>query len=640
MKHVIIIAAAVLFRCSSFAQPLFTYGNSATGKEEFLRAYNKNKPASTEKEKAIREYLSLYTNFKLKVKAAKELQLDTLAQLKFDVQNFRDQIADNYLNDEAMLQQLVKEAAVRSKKELHVLYFSVPVAEKALPADTLKAYNAANELYKQLKLGANNYTELITGISAKIAPSTYNDAGYVSVFSLPYNIENIIYNIPVGNVGEPFKSKKGYNIFKVIAARADVGKWKVAQILLAYPPDADYNTKLAIKQKADSIYNLLQNGLPFAEAAKNFSDDRMSYMNAGELPEFSSGKFNMVFENNVFNLKTDSSITKPFETNFGYHIVKRLSNTDKSSDKNENDFLGDVKQKVLLDARINLVKEKFVKDITIKTGFKKSSVFSDVQLIKYADSIIKNSTLDANKFLPISNKALFTFKDGTIIKGSQWLQFVKDNNINADVKNDNLSLLKLFTAQSILSYYKKNLEQYNADFKYQMQEFVEGNMLFEIMERNVWSKAGADSARLLTYYNANKIKYKWQESADIIVFNCTSETVASNTIASLKKGEHWQSIVEKSNSEVKADSGRYEMEQLPTAKADAGQFSPIVKSVDGTATFVMFLKIYPPQQQRSFTEARGLVINDYQAILEQQWVESLRKKYKVNINETVLKSIL
>ena len=125
-------------------------------------------------------------------------------------------------------------------------------------------------------------------------------------------------------------------------------------------------------------------------------------MNAGELPEFSTGKFNSVFENNVFGLKTDSSITKPFETNFGYHIVKRLSNTDKSSDKNEVDLLLGVKQKVQLDARINTVKEKFVKDITIKTGFKKSSAFSDVQLIKYADSILKNSALDAEKLMELA----------------------------------------------------------------------------------------------------------------------------------------------------------------------------------------------------------------------------------------------
>ena len=641
MKNFFIAAGFFFSVYSTYAQPLFTYGNNVTNKEEFLRAYNKNKPVTADKEKSIREYLTLYTNFKLKVKAAKELRLDTLSQLKYDVQNFRDQIADNYLNDETLLQKLVKEAAERSAKDIHILYFSVPVAEKANAADTLKAYNASKELYKQLKAGGTNYAEIVTNISGKIAPVNYSDAGYITAFSLRYDIENIVYNLPIGSVSEPFKNKKGYGIFKVTDARTDVGKWKVAQILFAYPPNADYNTKLEIKSKADSVYNLLQHGLSFADAAKTNSDDRMSYTGGGELPEFATGKYNNTFENNVFSLKTDNSVTKPFETDFGYHIVKRLSNTGLLNKPNDADFLMEIKQKVQLDPRINTVKEKFVKDITAKTGFKKLSGLNDVQLVKYADSILKNKALESDKFTPVSNKIIFTFKDGTTIKGKQWLQFVKDNNINVDEKNsDNTTLLKLFSAQNILNYYKKNLEEYNADFKFQMQEFLEGNMLFEIMERNVWSKAGADSVNLLNYYNANKVKYKWRESADVIIFNCTNEMVANDVIASLKKGEQWKALAEKSNSQIQADSGRYEIEQLPASRLGTEVFSPIVKSTDGTAAVVKFIKVYPVNEQRNFLEARGLVINDYQNILEQKWVESLRKKYPVRVNEVVLKSIL
>ena len=640
MKKISILAALFLLGGSSYCQPLFTYGNSATSKEEFLRAYNKNKPVTTDKENAIREYLDLYTNFKLKVKAAKELRLDTLSQIKYDVQNFRDQIADNYLNDESLLQQLVKEAAQRLLKNVHVLYFSLPVAEKATPADTLKAYNAAKELQRQLKAGAKNYAEIATEISAKLSQVNYGDAGYITAFSLPYNIENIIYNLPVGNVSEPFRTKKGFNIFKVADVRADIGKWKVAQILFAYPPDADYNVKLQIKSKADSVYNLLINGLPFADAAKAYSDDRMSYTGGGELPEFSSGKFNNAFENAVLAIRIDNSISKPFETNFGYHIVKRLSVATLPTDNNDVNFLYDVKQRVQQDARINTVKEKFVKDITSKTGFINSPTVIDAQLIKHADSILNNKALSSDKFMQVSNKVIFKFKDGTTIKGSKWLQFVKDNNVTEELQSDNTSLLKQFKAQSILNYYRANLEQYNNEFKYQMQEFVEGNMLFEIMERNVWSKAGADSIKLIDYYNRNKLKYKWQESADVIILNCTNEATANEAIAALKKGDSWMGIVNKYNAQIQADSGRYEIEQLPIPKPAAGEFSTVVKNVDGTATFVKFIKFYPPNEQRNFTEARGLVINDYQNVLEQIWIESLRKKYKVKVNETVLNSVL
>ena len=641
MKQYFIAAVFLSIGFGAFSQTLFTYGNNVTTKEEFLRAYNKNKPATTDKEKSIREYLTLYTNFKLKVKAAKELRLDTLPQLKYDVQNFRDQIADNYLNDESLLQKLVSEAAVRAAKDVHFLYFSVPVAEKATPADTLKAYNASKELYKLLKTGSTNYAEIATNVSSKFSQTNFGDAGYITAFTLPYDIETIIYNTPKGDVSEPFKSKKGYNIFKVTDTRADVGRWRVAQLLFAYPPDADYNMKLKIKEKADSVFNLLQKGLSFSDAATNYSDDRMSYSAGGELPEFTTGKYNTTFENNVFNLKTDDSFTKPFETNFGYHIVKRLANTAFPSNANDPDFLMEIKQKVQMDARISTVKEKFIRDITLKTGFKKLPGYSDALLIASADSLAKNPSLDIEKFYLLKNKNIFSFKDGTTIKGKQWLQFVKDNNFNTDGNNnENAALLRLFTSQSILNYYKKNLESYNTDFGYQMKEFEEGNMLFEIMERNVWSKAGVDSVNLLQYYNANKSNYKWQESAEVIVFNATNEVIANDAVAALKKGGNWKSLVEKSNSQLQADSGRFEIEQLPIPRAQAGEFSTVVKSTDGTASFVKFLKLYPANEQRNFAEARGLVINDYQNILEQKWVESLRKKYTVKVNEAMLKSIL
>ena len=77
MKYFFICCAITLSSLSVFSQTLFTYGNSETSKTEFLRAYNKNKPATTDKAKAMREYLDLYTNFKLKVKEAMLMKLDT-----------------------------------------------------------------------------------------------------------------------------------------------------------------------------------------------------------------------------------------------------------------------------------------------------------------------------------------------------------------------------------------------------------------------------------------------------------------------------------------------------------------------------------------------------------------------------------
>ncbi len=644
MKKVFIVCAASLFTNTLFAQTLFTYGKNETSKADFLRAYNKNKPSTTDKEKAIREYLDLYTNFKLKVKAAQEERLDTISQIKYDVENFREQVLQNYLSDEKGLQSLIDEAMNRASKDVHVVYFSVPVSKEAMPADTMKAYNAAKELCANVKK-ANSYNEIVTDISSKFSTAKYADAGFITAFSIPYEFENIIYNTKVGSVSEPYRTSKGWNIFKVVEDRPAIGKWKVAQILFSFPPDADFNTKLSIKRKADSVHNLLKNGLGFAEAAKIYSDDRMTYLSGGEIQEFGTGKFNSVFESNVIALKKDNDFGIPFETTFGYHIVKRLAHTPVPADKTDGTYQYETKQKVTQDSRINNEREKFAKDVMLKTGFKKLASLNDKMLFSNADSLLVNPSVEKINTFPISKKTIATFKDGTQIKGTDWLNYIIENKPNGEFpKQPNNIMWDRFAKQTVINYYKKHLEEYNADFKYQMQEFKEGNMLFEIMERNVWSKAGADSVSLKKYYDTHKENYKWAASADVLIFNCATDKLATEALVASKAGKTWASFAETSNNQIQTDSGRYEVAQIPGATQGAriseNTYSDITKNTDGSANFVKYVKLYDANMQRSFTEARGLVINDYQNVLEQQWVGELKKKYPVKVNEVVFKEML
>ena len=209
---------------------------------------------------------------------------------------------------------------------------------------------------------------------------------------------------------------------------------------------------------------------------------------------------------------------------------------------------------------------------------------------------------------------------------------------------NNSELLDKYIHTTTIEYYRKHLEEYNEEFKYQLQEFKEGNMLFEIMERNVWTKASNDSAGLKKYYESNKPKYQWAESATVYLFNCSNSKAADEAAQALKNGKSWKKIAEESDATIQSDSGRYELSQLQLpagTKVNEGLIStPVVNSGDNTASFVQILKLYPANLQRNFEEARGLVINDYQNFLEEKWVAVLKKKYPVKVNNTVFESIL
>lgn len=641
MKKCYLSFALLVCISSVYSQTIFTYGNNAVSKDEFLRAYNKNSTAVKDKEKSLREYLELYSNFKLKVKAAEELRLDTLAQIQYDIENFRHQVEENYMSDEKGLAKLIDEAFERSQKDIHVVHFSIAIDPSAKPEDTLRAYRNIMAAYDALNSGDANYQQVAEKNNIK-----FGDLGFITVFTIPYAYENIVYSLKPGQVSKAYRSKTAWHLFKVIEERKSIGKWKVAQILFTYPPTIGEEDRNAIKHKADSVYELLKNGEDFGKLAKEFSDDKLTYVAGGEMPEFGTGKFDNDFESEVFKLKADGDITKPFTTQFGIHIVKRLGFTPTPADKDNSTLQFELKQKTQQDSRINSAKEKFAKDILTTIAYKKGTTVKDADLFRYADSVSKDLSVDNSTKFPISNKLIATFKSGSL-KGSDWLKFVREYKSNTEqYKGEtNAELWEKFMTISSLEYYKKHLEEYNTDFKYQMKEFKEGNMLFEIMERNVWSKAASDSTGLQNHYNANKANYKWAASADVLIFNCSNEKIAAAAMESVKKGRPWKEIADSSGGSIQGDSGRYELSQIvidstnkSTPQKDT--FSAIVKNTDGTATFIRYINVYPGDQQRNFEEARGLVINDYQNVLEKKWLEALHKKYPVTINEAVVKQII
>lgn len=638
MKKVFVLCATLLCTHSLYSQTLFTYGNQVVTKDEFVRAYNKNSTPVSDKEKALREYLELYSNFKLKVKAAEELRLDTLPQIQNDISSFRQQVQENYMNDEKGVNELLAEAFDRSQKDLHVLHFSIS-PDSSRQIDSAQARQQIYAAARALASGNKDYNGI-----AQTNKLTFGDLGFITVFSVPYEYENIIYDLKPGQSSQPYRSKNTWHLFLVKEERKSIGKWKVAQILFMIPPDADKETKASLTKKADSVHALLKAGADFSKAALAFSDDRLTYMIGGELPEFGTGKYDHSFEAEVLKLNTDGEIGKPFSSAFGVHILKRLSHTETPAQQSNAMLQYDHRQKILQDARINSAKDKFTREIINLIGLKRQPAVKDAELYRYADSVMKDITVDHSGRYPITNKPVITFKKGSL-KGSDWLKFIREYKGNAAVYQHETypDLLKKFTSIAAMDYYKKNLESYNEDFRFQMKEFREGNMLFEIMERNVWSLAATDTTGLKSYYESNKEKYTWAASADVIMINATDESTAIAALEDLRKGKEWKTIAEVSDGKVQSDSGRYELSQIIETNAPApaeNAYSMITKNQDGTATFMKYLKIYPPNQQRSFDEARGLVINDYQGVLEKRWLASLKKKYPIKINEQVLQQLL
>jgi peptidyl-prolyl cis-trans isomerase SurA len=645
MKKILLLTVITCFTVAGVtAQTLFTYGKHSASAKEFLKAYNKNnaRPAA-EKEKAIREYLDLYIKSKLKIQEAYDRRYDTLPQVKTEVENLRTQISENYMTDPENSNRLSKEAFQRSLKDIHVAHIFISfIGANGFP-DTLGAQKKLYSITQRLDKGDDFLSvaqELSDDPSAK---TNKGDLSYITVFTLPYEFENAVYNTPVGKFSSPVRSKAGYHIFKNLDERKAVGKIKAQQILFAFPPGADEATKKKVFNTADSVYKRIMAGENFNRLATLLSNDYISGAAGGVMPDIGVGQYEASFEKALWSLPKDDAVSKPFLTAHGWHILKRVSLKPVITDPNDKANQQDLLQKIMADSRWKSSGDFVYKQVVARAGYKKYP-YDDAALWNMSDSVLDLKPMKSGWTIKATTP-LFSIGD-SIYTANHWVQYANTFRYKQDGSGPKPweQVREEWVQYAMKEYFKQHLEDFNEDFSYQMQEFRDGNLFFEIMQQDVWNKAQADSVSLKELYEKNKKNYLWNKSVDAVVFYCSDEVTAKAAYDQLKNNpSNWRKVADAFTEKVVVDSSRYEWDQLPNLNKStpvAGMVTkPLVNTTDNTASFAYIIKAYPLPMQRSFNEAKGLVINDYQNLLEQQLNQTLMKKYPVVIDEKVLAEI-
>ena len=625
------------------AQTLFTYADKSVSANEYTKAFNKVYPAPvSDKAKKMREYLDLYINSKLKIHEATMRGYDTMPGFIEEYTALRNQVIENYMNDTESLNVLVSEAFDRSQKDIKVQHIFIPYNSGPNYSDTPVVKLKIQEAFMELQSG-KSFDDVALKFSAdpSVAQNKGN-LGYITVFSLPYQFETIIYNLSPGKFSAPYKSNSGYHIFKNLGERKAVGRIKVSQILIAVPPGSDEAAKKQLATLADSLYNRLQKGDDFGKLARAFSNDVVSSASNGLMPEFGLGTFDPAFEAAAFSLAKDGEISKPFFTNHGYHIVKRMSLTPPLAVKNKKS-LDMIRSLVEKDGRANVAKDKLYNKILAQSGYKQFNV-DQTMLQMYLDSLLASRPPSLGN--PVNKStALFSIGQSTKIV-NDLITYSITNRYKTDGSGLKpfAELNEEFKRNAVMEYYRAHLEEFNEEFNLQMKELKDGNLFFDIMMREVWSNAQSDTAGQRKYYEQNKGKYKWNYSADAVIFYCGDEATAKSFREILVKDKSkWKGVLESFSDKITSDSSRFEVTKIPGAQkatAKAGTITNIVKNKDdNSASFALIFKIYPTPGQKTFADSRGDVVSDFQDAIDKKWIAELKKKYPVKVNEEVLKSI-
>jgi peptidyl-prolyl cis-trans isomerase SurA len=202
-----------------------------------------------------------------------------------------------------------------------------------------------------------------------------------------------------------------------------------------------------------------------------------------------------------------------------------------------------------------------------------------------------------------------------------------------------------FKQQTAFDFYRNHLEEYNEEFRLQMNDMRTGNLFFDIMMKEVWSKAQNDTAGQRDYFERNKKKYIWKNSADAVVFYCADENTAQQLrMAVSGNPSGWKNMLQQYGDRTLYDSSRIESSKIPGIKKltpKAGLITPVEKNKDdNSASFAYIIKIYPQPAAKIFNDAKNDIITDYQTELDRRWIAALRKKYPLKVDEAVLRFML
>ena len=638
-------------------QVLMTIGDQDITAKEFCDVYYKNNLKSDVIEKkSVDDYLELFTTFRMKVMEAERLQLDTSAKFQKELAGYRKQLAKPFMSSDDITDELMQEAYQRKLKDIRASHILVRCDKNALPSDTLRAYNKAMDIRKKALAKGADFGKLADQYSDDPSakgweasdqrpanPGNHGDLGYFTVFDMVYPFETGAYNTKEGEISMPIRSDFGYHIIKVQSVTDAMGTIQAAHIFLQLPFNAPDDDAAAMKQKADNIYKQLmeQDGKNWNEMVAQYSDDKGTVSRQGALSNFTVSRIVPEFIEVCKSLDINE-IGKPVRTNYGYHIIKLLGKSGVGSFEKESKGLS---ERIEKDMRSKKSEEVVLKQVKSEYKFKQNDKNLETFLAT-VDSTILRAAYEPAASVDM-NATLFTI-EGKPTKVSDFVGYIKENmkaQKYVTPATYAYQLYETFSNTTVMDYADAHLEEKYPEFKELVQEYKDGIMLFDLMDREVWDKAVKDTTGLKEFHERNASKYMWGNRAYATIITVTREESLPKVKALLDSGIELDSL----RSAIQRDSIKYAFVRRGYYQKGDNQFvdqtewkvgvrNEIASTVDQSTTIVCIRELRNPEP-KTLKEARGLVTSDYQVELEKNWVQSLKERYPVKINEKVLDKV-
>ncbi|SHI67177.1 peptidyl-prolyl cis-trans isomerase SurA [Hymenobacter daecheongensis DSM 21074] len=547
------IAVALLAGCqtskplTAAKQPVVeTLGTHEVPASEFAYVYRKNNSTAPEfgTKASVSEYLDLYTNFKLKVLEAEQRGLDTTRAFRQELEGYKQQLAQPYLTEKSVTDQLVREAYDRMGQEVSASHVLIRITPDADPKDTLAAYQKIMALRQRVTSGEDFGQVAREASEDPSARENGGKLGYFTAMQMVYPFETAAYKTKVGEVSQPVRTRFGYHIIKVNDVRRAQGEIKVAHLMIRATPGMPKADSVTAKKKIDELYARLKRQENWEKLVAQFSEDAGSAANGGELPPFGTGRMIPSFEEVAFKMQKPGDIAGPVQTPYGWHIIKLI---EKQPVAKFEDLEPSLKSKVSKDSRSELNRAAFLKRIRTENSFTETPATKDFVLAKADTSLVNGRFKYTAPAAPAKagkattdNSTLFTIK-GKPYLAKDFLAYVQQNQKARPGSEPRYTMQQLYDQyvdQQLTDFEKANLETKYEDYRMLVNEYRDGILLFQLMDEKVWSKAIEDTTGLQKFFADNQSKYQWDARVQGTVISAATPQLLAQARQQLKAGRY------------------------------------------------------------------------------------------------------
>lgn len=571
----------------------------------------------------LKSFLPIYLDYKAKLISAKEQGYFTDSALVAEHKSYVTQAAYAYWLENEIKPAAFGEFKKRAEQELKTYHILIAVEPNASDQQANEAIAKLNQAKEEIKNGVpldevNQKYSTVRG-----GRSMGGDIPWISVGRTVQEFEEVVYNLEVGEISDPFRTQFGYHIVLLQDKRELTPARLINHIFVRGTGDSTAYDKI------HNAYDALENGRPWNQVLNEFTEDGASKRANGRIGWVSYRQnFAMEFVEAVINQDPSEPYSEPVKTNYGYHIFKIDSVETYNSEEERDQALMQQLQNTPYYEESN----QFVVEFLQKE-------FGAVKIAE-SEGLYKKwvTEFDTSKISSLSNPS-----------GMDEETVFKFNNDDYTIEEYHDFILNKYGSRMARAYRSTWLDEYAQkvvddniipltlerfpDFEQQSESYLNGLVVYNINEQNVWSAATVDSSRLHSMYENNLDKYQYPERPFYYLFTARHDSILMKAKTFINNGGSPDSVknnVDKLGVSVDSTTVFAQEPFDKLAGMEEGSFSETFEYNNIRGMF--WLQDRLSARSMTFEEAFNRLLAEFQPQREKEWLQKLRDKYNVKVN--------